>query len=690
MKTGRKTLLALGTALWLCSQPAQAREDTQASEEVGQGDALLDVSLEDLLVLESTSVAKKRQSVSDSAAAVYVISQEEIRNSPGGTIPDLLRTVPGLEVGQIANGATSVAIRGFAGRNSNSLLVMVDGRSIYVSTLSGVFWDQLNLPLQDIERIEVVRGPGATLWGANAVNGVINIITKHSGETLGARAHARIGNRRQEAALSYGTRLSEDATLRAYGTFRREEGLQLANGEDSGTAADSGEIGVRLDWEPTTRDAYTFQADYTEGDGRNAALTVDPAKIDPTPINIVTPLKYGQFNVLGRWRRQQSDNLDLSLQAYYSHIYREEAGLGILDWSIADLDFGGNLRADETHDINFGLNARAIWDRVQTVDPLVTFSEPEETDLWISGYLQDDISLIPDTLRLTVGAKLELNSFTGFEFQPSARLFLRPHDDFAVWGAVSRAVRTPSRFERASDLRFTATPAFSPINPSPLPIFSRLLGTEDIESENVTAIEAGFRADLADGWKLDIAAYYNLYEDLNEPTVIDVQTVFVPGVPFPVSTDTTVEFQSRGDAETWGLEAVIKGEIAPWWQTQLSYSHFNFSTGIDPLTGQPFTGFLFLSGSPEHQAALTNNFRIGPSVTLNTQLRYVDDLLGGEVPSYVAGDIRLRYEAPSGLDISLIGENLFDDRRLEFLQGSYPAPASFNPRSVSLELRYRF
>lgn len=427
------SLLTLGTALSVWAIPAQAQAEGQIIRGAEQDDALLDVALEDLLVLESTSVAKKRQTVRDSAAAVYVISQEDIRNSPAGTIPDLLRAVPGLEVGQIANGATAVSIRGLKGRNSNSLLVMVDGRTIYVSTLSGVFWDQLNLPLQDIERIEVVRGPRATLWGANAVNGVINIITKHSGETLGARAHTRVGNRKQEAALSYGTRLAEDITLRAYSTGRRDEGLQNFAGEDTGTPTNSGEAGFRLDWEPTQRDAFTLQGDYKAGSADNTTFAIDPALIDPTPIPIVIAMEYHQTNLLARWLRQQSDKFNWSAQAYYSKIHREELGFFHLDWSIADFDFGANWRPDDTHDISFGINARAIWDQFETVDHRVMFQRATNTDLWLSGYLQNDISLIENELRLTVGAKLERNNFTSFEFQPGARIFYRPAENLGLW-----------------------------------------------------------------------------------------------------------------------------------------------------------------------------------------------------------------------------------------------------------------
>lgn len=692
MKKPSILLLASACVAALCG-PVQA-QDKVPSE---QGDStsvpevdLLSRDLEDLLVLESTSVAKKRQNVQDSAAAVYVITQEDIRNSAGSSIADLLRVVPGVEVGQVTNGVTAVTIRGFNGRNSGSLLVMVDGRSVYVSTLSGIFWDQLGVPLQDIERIEVVRGPGSTLWGANAVNGVINIITKNSADTLGLKTNARAGLREQIVELSSGSELSADSTIRLNGLYRRDQGLQSLSGDDLGTVANEGAVGARLDWQPTDRHAITLQADYKTGSRDTMTFNIDPAQIDPTPIPVMTGVDYNEFSILGRWRRTQSDKLDFSVQAYYSAVDREELGYFAFDWSIADLDFGANWRPDETHDVNFGLNLRAMSDSFMLIDPRIDFIDRAATDYWISGYVQDDISLIADTLRLTVGAKLEYNDFTGVEFQPGVRMFYRPKPDLAVWGAVTRAVRTPSRFERGADFQLSALPPNSRLNPSPLPIFASFLGDPDAEAENLLALEAGFRKQIASQWSVDVAAFYNFYDSLAEPTVIAAQPNFIPMVPFPVSITTTAQFQFRGKAETWGLEALVKGQVAPWWKVQLGYSRFEGRTGNDPLTGTRFNGFLPLEGSPEHQATLVNTFELGSAVTLNTQVRFVDELIGGEVPSYFDGDLRLRYEAPNGLEVSLVGENLFKARRFEFLFDTYPAPRSSVPRNVALDVRYRF
>ncbi len=672
--------------------PAEAgpEDRIEAGADMVADDRLLSAELEDLLVLESTSVAKKRQNVQDSAAAVYVITQEDIRNSASSTITDLLRVVPGVEVGSVTNGVTAVTIRGFNGRNSGSLLVMVDGRSVYVSTLSGVFWDQLGISLQDIERIEVVRGPGSTLWGANAVNGVINIITKNSADSLGLQASARVGLREQLVELSSGSEISPDSTLRISGLYRRDQGLQSLGGRDLGTTANEGAFGARFDWQPTDRDAITLQADYKLGARDTATFMLDPARIAPGPIPAFTAVDYNEFSVLGRWRRAQSDSFDFSLQAYYSSVDRKELGFFSFGWSIADADFGANWRPNETHDINFGVNLRAMSDRFTLIDPRVDFIDRAATDHWISGYLQDDISLIADKLRLTVGAKLEYNDFTGVEFQPGVRMFYRPNPDLAVWGAITRAVRTPSRFERAANFQISVLPPNTPLNPAPLPIYTRFLGQPDAEAENLLALEAGLRARIAPQWSVDIAGYHNSYDSLAEPTVTGVQPNFIPMVPFPVSLTSTAQFQFRGTAKTWGLEASIKGQIAPWWKLQLAYSHLEGRPGTDPLTGNRFRGFLPLEGSPTNQASLTNTFQLSSAVVLNTQVRYVDELLGGNIPSYVDGDVRLRYEAPGGLEVSLVGENLFEPRRFEFFYLTYPAPPSAVARNVALDLRYRF
>lgn len=650
---------------------------------------LFDVPLEDLLTLETTSVAKKRQQVRDAAAAVYVITQEDIRRSAASTIPDLLRMVPGVEVGQVNTGGTAVSIRGFNSRLANSVLVMIDGRSIYVSTLSGVFWDQLLLPLGDIERIEVVRGPGSTLWGSNAANGVINIITKHSSDSLGLTAVARAGTRGQEASLSYGSRVSDDLSLRVYGALRSDDGLVDAQDNDQSTHLEGKSVGARIDWQPGTGDAFTFQTEYSVGHSDTPFLRVRNDLFNPGYDQELVDNEYDSFNALGRWTRHQSDSLDWSLQAQHNRIERTELGDTNLTWDMTDLDFGLHWQASEIHDFNFGVGVRLVNDRFES-SPELTYTIPSATDHWISGYVQDDISLIPDRLRLTLGVKLEDNNFTGFEFQPSAKLFFRPDPGFAIWGGVSRAVVTPSRLARSAQLAVSVSLPNTPLNPGPLPLYAQLNGVEDSDAEVVIAYEAGFRADLSSSWTLDVASYYNEYDGLTAASLQSITPLFSPGIPFPLGLLANFSLPSSGQTKTWGVEAVLKGEIKPWWKMELSYSHFDYDVAIDPASGREYQFIYPINGSPHHQARLHNSFDLADRLSVDVDLRHVSSLTDGVVPAYTNADFRITYHTLGELELSLIGENLLKDRRAEFTQPEYPIPLAYVPRKISIEIRHRF
>jgi iron complex outermembrane receptor protein len=701
---GATSALAMGRALLalsLLAAPALARAQTTAdadastaapSETTAATDArasLLDVPLEELLTLESTSVAKKRQRVSDSTAAVYVITQDEIRRSAARTIPDLLRGVPGVEVGQLANGGYAVSIRGFNSRLTNSLLVMVDGRSQFISTISGVFWDQLMVPLSDIERIEVVRGPGSALWGANSSNGVINIITKHSADSGGTSVDLRGGTRQQDFSLSHGARVSDAFSYRAYGTYRREDGLVDAQGKDIGRRWAGGSGGLRLDYEPDDRNAFTLQGEYGEGRFDTPFRLVSTDLFAPGYFQFQAENVFKSFNVLGRWTRRQSDTLDWSLQAQYNRLDRTEFGGVGVRWQLVDLDFGLHWRASDTHDISFGVGGRLLHDDIKQT-PYVRFDTLSATDRWISGYVQDDITLIPDVLRLTVGTKVEKNNFTGFEIQPSARVLLRPTKNMSVWGAVSRAVRTPSRFERNAHLSlFVALPGETN-NPTPLPIYTTLNGVNDRHSEVLIAYEAGTRLDLGGNWSLDLAGYYNDYSSLTVNVPTGSNLILEPNVPFPLGVHVDVGFLDSGKTHTWGGEATLAGNITPWWKATLNYSHFNYKLGIDPATGAPSTLLFPLSYSPRNQIALRSNIDIGDSVSIDAQLRHVGQLNYGNIPAYTTADLRLTYRLPNGAELSAVGTNLFQARHIEFNQTDYPAPPAYIPRAVSAQLRYRF
>lgn len=684
----KKHILILSTAIVALQCNPSFAQDAAETPSV-ENDELLNLPLEDLLTIESTSVAKKRQRVADSAAAVYVISQEDIRRSSATSIPDLLRTVPGLEVGEQQNGRIVVAVRGFKSIFTNSLLVMVDGRSIYVSTMSAVFWDQLLIPLHDIERIEIVRGPGATLWGANAVNGVINIITKHSGDALGIRSDVRVSSREQEASMAYGDRINDQLSYRLSANIRHDNGPTDATGKDLSQRWMGKSLAGRLDWEPQDSDAYTLQSEYSDGKLDFPFSFVNEDILNPGYEKLQTQNSFETFNILGRWVHRSTDNLDWSLQVYYDKMSRTEIGSGDLSHDQADVDFGVRWKVNDTHEINAGLGGRIIRDKSVVTRGIVLTPE-KNTDRWFSGYVQDDISLIANKLRLTIGTKLEQNNFTGFEFQPSARMFFRLNKDIALWADVSRAVRTPSRFERDSDVDLFVDLPGTPRNPSPLPLYTRISGRPDIGSERLTAYEAGMRAQLGQNWSLDVSAYYNRFKRLTSIIFVGVNPIFAPPIPFPVGLQANAEFMGRGSAETWGAEVLLKGNVTPWWKSELSYSHFDYKLGIDPLTGAPSDILFSLDGSPKHSAAITNDMDFGEKISLRTQLRYVGALVSGDIPDYVSLDGRLSYRLGANVELSLIGENLLQKRRLEFVQPSYQTPSAYVPRTVAVQGRVRF
>ncbi|MGL5837525.1 MAG: TonB-dependent receptor plug domain-containing protein [Sphingorhabdus sp.] len=683
-----KFACAFALVLSIINAPVAFAEDEPLAPGLEKSE-LLDLPLEDLLSLESTSVAKKRQKINESSAAVYVISQDDIRRSSATSIPDLLRTVPGLEVGEQQNGRTVVAVRGFKSIFTNSLLVMVDGRSLYVTTLSGVFWDQLLIPMNDIERIEIVRGPGATLWGANAVNGVINIITKHSGDALGVHSDVRVSAKEQEASLAFGDRINDALSYRVSANIRYDNGPTDALGKNLSKRWQGQGLMGRLDWEPTDRDAYTLQSEYSEGKFDFPFGFVRQDVFNPGYEVVQTENNFKSFNVLGRWVHRSNDNFDWSLQAYYDIIKRTEIGTVPLVRKQADLDFGMRWRINSTHEINAGIAGRLVDDKAESTRS-ISLGPMKNKDRWISGYIQDDISLFADRLRLTLGTKIEESNFIGFEFQPSAKLFYRPSDSVALWAGVSRAIRTPSRFERDADINLLVDLPGSPLNPLPLPIYTRISGQPDAKPERLTAYEAGLRAQLDASWSINIAGYFNTYEDLSTIDPVAVTPIFVTPIPFPVGLQADAEFMNNGRAETWGGEVLIKGNVTPWWKTELAYSHFNYRLNRDPMTGVSPNLLFPLSGSPRNSASITNDMDFGEQISLRSQLRYVGELYGGLVPDYFSLDGRLSYQIANNVELSIIGENLLKKRRLEFVQPTYQTPFAYVPRSVALQARVRF
>ncbi|MEL6476539.1 MAG: TonB-dependent receptor [Pseudomonadota bacterium] len=638
---------------------------------------LTELSIEELLTVEVTSVAKKRQRVEDAPAAVFVISSEDIRRSGATRITDLFRMVPGMQVGENETNSVAVSARGFNERFANKLLILVDGRAIYRSVLSGVFWDQVLVPLQEVERIEVVRGPGATLWGANAVNGVINIITKHPIDTQGGFVSAGVGtNELGRIYGRWGGLLGNDGAYRFYVRGDVREGLVDADGAQINENARAVQTGFRLDWEPTEQDAFTFQGDFQRGDFETIAAGGGQTN------NFAFPASNDQedflgFNFLGRWTRTGTEIGDFSVQGYVDFLERGELGSDIQS-IVSGFEFQHSLPTIGAHEVIWGANVQLTSDQVD--GDVVGIGDGTQINTLFGMFIQDEISLIDNELSLTLGTKLEHNSFSGFEIQPSARLFWRPDERLAFWGAVSRAVRTPALFEE--ELRIALDPILpgTPFNPGPLPINGFILGS-DLEAEELYAFEVGTRFDVTEDLSIDVAGYANLYDNL---IVLDLE----PPVFAGTSIDQSVVYRNNGSAVSFGAELSADWDVTEWWRLKGAYA-FQTINLRQRAPSIPATGRI--EGlTPIHQGSLRAQFDINNDVEFDLWFRGQSGTSDNDISGFVDMDARLSWRPLPALELSITGRNLLQAQRPDFSQSSYPAPIGQIERSVFGLIEYRF
>src|SRR5262245_60826229 len=629
---------------------------------------LTDLSLEELMNLRVTSTARRPQSVAESPAAVFVITQDDIRRSGVTSIPEALRMVPGIEVARIDANKWAISSRGFNGRFANKLLVMIDGRSVYTPLTSGVLWDAQDTVLEDIDRIEVVRGPGASLWGANAVNGVINIVTKQARDTQGGLFVAGGGTEEQGfTSLRYGGQLDDDTYYRAYVKYFNRDSQDFIGGGDAADDWQVGRSGFRIDWQPEGPDAVTVQGDIYRG---VVGTTGSVASIGP-PFQQTLNSDDDIFgaNLLSRWSHQFDDGSDMQLQVYYDVAEANELGVDVAEHTF-DVDIQHHFQMLDRHDIVWGVGSRLIqgqFDGTFTTN----FSESERTDYLFSAFIQDEITLIPDEVRLTLGSKFEYNSFTGFEFQPTGRLIWTPDDRQAVWGAVSRATRTPSQSADSISINSVLGPA-DPANPFPNPFQLSVLGNPDEQSEELTALELGYRVRPTDELSLDVAGFYNIYDRL-----LSVETeslIITPPPPFPpvfcvvftipgcLITGNS-RFDNLGSATTYGVETSADWRVAPWWRLQGAYTFLH-----EDIDHQGANGFTVSAEGrdPSHIVSVRSSWDIAENWEFDLWGRYVSDLPERGVENYFTFDARIGYRPFDGLEFSIVGQNLYDGHHLEF------------------------
>jgi len=603
------------------------------------------LSIEELGEIQVTSVSKRAEPVRGAPSAIYVITHDDIARAGARTIPEMLRLAPNLQVAQTSASGYMITARGFSGSPaaqnfSNKLLVLIDGRSVYTPLYSGVYWDMQDVLPEDIERIEVISGPGAALWGANAVNGVINITTRKSSDTQGGLLQAGVGSRERTLGLRYGGRIKDGLTYRVYLRALKDGDTETSTGSAKGDDWSRVQEGFRVDWEPSSGDVVTVQ-----GDGYDGSES-EPGKAGQ---NIE-----GQ-NLLARWTHSSPGGATVQIQTYYDRTKRASKGTGQgFTFDTYDIDLQHSFTLGGRQDVVWGGGLRR--NRYQTRGAPTFFFSPASRDLNLSNlFVQDSISLTPTT-RVILGLKVEDGPYLGAEVLPSARISWAPNDGLMVWAAASRAVRAPTPFDR-DVVEIVGGRRF-------------LTGGADYQSEKLTAYEAGVRAQPSAKASFSVSAYYNVYDDLRS-------VEFTPVTTFPL------HWANRMEGYTYGLEAWGEYRVASWWRLAGGYSaldkHLKFEPGSSGLLGLTQAG-----DDPKHQASLTSSMDLPRAVTLDLAFRHVGALPNPRIPSYVQLDSRIAWNLSDHVQLSLSGRNLLHDRRREFIEGAYV------PRSVYLDMQLRF
>ena len=631
----RATLLAGAALLPLLPAAAGAAPESLAVVD------LKSLSLEELGNIEISSVSKTAEPLSEAAAAIYVITHDEIMRSGLTTLPEILRMAPNLEVAQLSPTTYTISARGFNVANnaamSNKLLILIDGRSVYTPLFAGVYWDMQSVLPEDIERIEVISGPGATLWGANAVNGVINVITRHSADTQGGMFEVGGGNLQRGAALQYGGRLGPDLTYRLHAEGFDFSPYQARGGANAHDGWSKPQGGFRLDWQPPG-DSLMLQGDVFEA---------------PEPGgNLV-----GGRDLVANWQHRFADGSSLQLLSYYDRAQRFADIGGGFAIDTYDLEVQHSFGLGSWNQIVWGAGERVIAYQIQNVAALQIVPRDRTVNL-VDLFAQDTISLSP-SLKATIGLKIEDEPFSGVEAMPSGRLSWKASDKVLLWSAISRAVRAPTPVDR--DLReFAGTVDF-------------LNGSSHFLPEILTAFELGTRVQATPRFSFSLSTYYNIYDNLR--TIEPAPVTFLP-----------LSWGNLLGAHAYGLEGWGSYRLSDWWRLTAGFNvqHENFH--YDPRSSR-IGGLAFVADDPNYQASLRSSVDLAPNVTWDAAFRYVGRLHNPAVPAYAELNMSVNWRITDRLDISLSGYNLLHPQHVEFSQ---PGQTDEIPRSFFVQTRWRF
>lgn len=600
-----------------------------------------ELDLEDLMKVRVSSPGKKSQAFSEVPAALFVIRGDDLRRSGVTSVAEALRRVPGFQVGRSDANSWTITSRGFT--SANKLLVLIDGRSVYSTLHSSVFWDVQNVFLEDVDRVEVVRGPGGTLWGANAVNGVVNVIMKSAEHTQGGVVYGGGGTEeRYFAGARYGAKAGEDSYLRvSANTFRRDDSV-LAVDPDEENFDDlyMSRGGLRWDWKPSKDQRISLIAGYYEGRAQERVNRPLPAAPFAEAYHDRTDLAGG--HAVLRWEREIDPTSTLSAQLYYDRSSRLSELFEETEDTV-DFEVQHRFSPFAGHDVVWGAGYRLL--KTHFRDGFFASTDPSERrDDLPSLFLQDEITLVEKRLKLTAGAKAEHNDYSGFEIQPSVRLAWSPDDDQMIWLAASRAVRTPSILDNDFVINALVTPGAPPT------VF-RVLGSRDFRAEELIAFEAGYRAHPWDPLLVDVALFYNIYDDLRslEPGALFAEPGFNV-LPFVIDNEAT--------ARTYGAELALNVQAASWWLLRASYAYLYMNIDLESGSADTTTE-VEEDRSPRNQVWIRSAMDLGEDVALDLMARYVSRLPGYPADAYVEVDVRLAWRVPgTGMEIALVGQNL--------------------------------
>jgi iron complex outermembrane recepter protein len=615
--------------------------------------ALKLLSLEELSKIEITTTSKESAPAFRTPAAIFVLTEVDIRRSGATNIPDLLRLAPGVEVAQIDSAKWAIGIRGFQGRLSKSVLVLIDGRSVYTPLFAGVYWEMQDTMIEDIDRIEVIRGPGATVWGANAVNGVINIITKSAKDTRGTRVTAGGGNVEQGFVNARHGGGNDRLSYRVYGRgFTR--GPQFHPGGRNFDDWRRVQGGFRLDGSRGTRDSFSLLG--------NAYRTVAGTELTITgysPPYAVIRDANGTFsgqNVVGTWRRSLSGRSDVQVRGFYDRTDRNDLNYREVRHTF-DMDAIHHVRA-AAHNLIWGGGVRISPSRYTQTVPTVDFQPHKQTYSIYSAFAQDTISFAQDRLNFTLGAKFEHNSFSGFEYQPSGRLAWTPNDRHTLWAAITRAVRTPARTEEG----FAFTALLDPAAPA----FLRLIGDAQFKPEQLVGYELGYRTfSPKAGLIVSVNGFYNRYNDILS---IEPGAIAVESDPAPAHVLLPIYFRNGLTVETGGVEVASLWDARSWWRINGSYSLMRLNATRRPGSKDPGTSAQLEGSSPRHKIVAGSSLMLPHAVELSLVYRHVSGLPSPDVrvAPYSTGDVRIARRFSRELELSVNARNLMQPSHFEY------------------------